>query len=44
MTTIRLAGLDGNTVDVPADALQSFKASFKGPLLAPDDAAFDETR
>jgi FAD/FMN-containing dehydrogenase len=42
--TIQLAGLNGNTVDIAADALQSFKAAFKGQILSADDAAFDETR
>ena len=42
--TIQLSGLDGKPVDIAADALQAFKAAFKGQLLTPDDAAFDETR
>ena len=42
--TIQLAGLDGRTVALSADALQAFKAAFKGPLLGPDDAAYDDTR
>jgi len=42
--TIKLAGLNGKTVDVPADVLQSFKAAFKGQLLTPDDAGFEESR
>ena len=42
--TIQLAGLNGNTVDIAADVLQSFKAAFKGQILSADDAAFDETR
>ena len=41
--TIQLAGLDGNTVTIAADALQSFKAAFKGALLTPDDAPYEET-
>jgi len=42
--TIQLAGLNGGTVDIAADALQAFKAAFKGTLLTPDDAAYEETR
>ncbi len=42
--TIKLAGLNGKTVDIPADALQSFKAAFKGQLVTPDDAGFEESR
>lgn len=42
--TIKLAGLDGTTVALDGDALQSFKAAFKGAVLAPDDASYDETR
>ena len=42
--TIQLSGLHGKPVDVTADALQAFKAAFKGQLLTPDDAAYDETR
>ena len=42
--TIQLAGLNGGTVDIAADALQSFKAAFKGPLLTADDPAYEDTR
>ena len=42
--TIQLEGLNGNTVDIAADALQSFKTAFKGQILSADDTAFDETR
>jgi FAD/FMN-containing dehydrogenase len=42
--TIQLAGLDGKTVNIAADALQSFKAVFKGALLTPDDAPYEDTR
>ncbi len=44
MTLIQLAGLDGTTVGIAADALQALKAAHRGPLLTPDDAAFDEVR
>lgn len=42
--TIQLAGLDGASVDISADGLQAFKTAFKGSLLTPDDAAYDEAR
>ena len=35
---IKLTRLDGATVDISPDVLQSFKAAFKGPVLTPDDA------
>src|SRR6185295_2946078 len=37
-------GLGGAAVDITADALQSFKAAFKGTVLTRDDAAYDDTR
>ncbi|HEY6511817.1 MAG TPA: FAD-binding oxidoreductase [Burkholderiaceae bacterium] len=42
--TIQLAGLSGSRVDVAADAVQAFKAGFKGPVLTPDDPAYEDTR
>jgi FAD/FMN-containing dehydrogenase len=42
--TIKMAGLDGTTVDLAPETLQAFKAAFKGTVLTPDDAAYDETR
>src|SRR4029453_6371263 len=42
--TIQLLGLDGRPVDIAADALQSFKTAFKGPLLTPADAGYEEAR
>ena len=42
--TIKLTGLDGALVDITPEALQSFKTGFKGPVLTPDDTAYDETR
>jgi FAD/FMN-containing dehydrogenase len=42
--TITLAALDGTTVDIAEDVLQTFKAGFKGQVLTPDDPAYDETR
>ena len=41
---IQLAGIKGGTVDLPSEALQVFKATFKGQLLTAADAAFEETR
>lgn len=42
--TIELKTLDGGTVAIAPEALQAFKAGFKGAVLAPDDPAYDETR
>ena len=42
--TIALASLNGKTISLAPEALQAFKTSFKGAVLAPDDAAYDETR
>jgi FAD/FMN-containing dehydrogenase len=39
-----LTGLDHATVEIDAEALQRFKASFKGPLVAPQDAGYDDLR
>jgi len=47
MTTmaLELRGLNGGgTVAVTAEALQAFKAGFKGAVLTAEDAAYDETR
>lgn len=42
--TIQLAGLDGTTADLPAEALQSFRSAFKGPVLTPIDPGYEEVR
>ncbi|MBI5719947.1 MAG: FAD-binding oxidoreductase [Burkholderiales bacterium] len=42
--TLHLTALNGTTVELPADALPSFKTAFKGQVLTPDDPAFDATR
>ena len=42
--TIRLREMDGGTVDLSPEALQSFKSAFRGPVLTPDDAAYEESR
>jgi FAD/FMN-containing dehydrogenase len=36
--------MDGSTLDLPPEALQSFKAAFKGRVLAPDDPDYEEGR
>ncbi len=42
--TIKLREMDGGTVDLSPEALQSFKSAFRGQVLTPDDAAYDESR
>ncbi len=42
--TIRLAAMDGRAVEISPEVLQSFKAGFRGPVLTPDDAAYEESR
>lgn len=39
MTTINLKGLDGAAVEISPEALQAFKAGFKGTVLTAEDAA-----
>ena len=39
-----LTGLDGGKVNVPAEAMQALRAGFKGVVLTPEDAAYDESR
>jgi FAD/FMN-containing dehydrogenase len=41
---VKLTGLDGVAVEVSAEALQAFKSAFKGTLIAPQDAAYDDLR
>src|SRR5436190_19098910 len=41
---MHLSGISGDTVDVSPEALQAFKATFKGAVLTREDAAYDETR
>ena len=41
---IKLAAMDGATVNISPEALQSFKAVFRGAVLAPDDTAYEEVR
>lgn len=42
--TLKLTKLDGGKADVSADALQAFKAGFKGQVLTAGDAEFEESR
>ena len=42
MTTLK--GMDGATVELAPEALQAFKAAFKGAVLSREDAAYEETR
>jgi FAD/FMN-containing dehydrogenase len=42
--TIQLTGLNGNTVELSSEALQAFKAAFKGQVLTADDAGFEDAR
>ncbi|HRH86228.1 MAG TPA: FAD-binding oxidoreductase [Rubrivivax sp.] len=41
---IELKAADGGTVQVSPEILQSFKAGFRGPVLAPDAPDYDEVR
>jgi FAD/FMN-containing dehydrogenase len=42
--TSKLKTLDGATVELSAEELSSFKSAFKGAVLSPQDAGYDETR
>lgn len=42
--TIELKGMDGAAVQVAPEALAAFRAAFKGPVLAPQDAGYEEAR
>jgi FAD/FMN-containing dehydrogenase len=42
--TTKFAGLNGDTVELNAAALQAFKAAFKGQVLTAEDASFEDTR
>ncbi|MDN3920595.1 FAD-binding oxidoreductase [Roseateles violae] len=44
MANIKLAQMDGGTVELPPEALQAFRTAFKGPVLAPEDPAYEEVR
>ena len=42
--TLKLTRMDGGTVDLSPEVLQSFKAGFKGQVLTVDDPHYEETR
>ncbi len=42
--TIELRAADGGAVQVSPEILQAFKAGFRGPVLGPDAADYEETR
>lgn len=42
--SLDMKGLDGGLVAITPEALQAFKCGFKGTVLAPGDAAYDEMR
>ena len=42
--TITLTGMQGGTVTISPEVLQSFKTAFKGAVLTADDGAYDEVR
>jgi FAD/FMN-containing dehydrogenase len=42
--TIRLRATDGGTVQLSPEILQTFKAGFRGPVIGPEDAEYEETR
>jgi FAD/FMN-containing dehydrogenase len=41
-TSLRMTGLEGHSVDVPARAVEDFSARIAGPTLQPGDAGFEE--
>ncbi|UUZ71405.1 FAD-binding oxidoreductase [Polaromonas sp. P1(28)-8] len=41
---IKLTRMDGGTVDLSPEVLQSFKAAFKGQVLTADDPEYEESR
>lgn len=41
---IQIRASDGGMVQVSAEILQAFQAGFRGPVLAPDAAGYDEVR
>ena len=43
-TTIELKGLDSGAVTLTAEQVAAFRGAFRGPILVPGDAAYDETR
>jgi len=41
---VKLTRMDGGAVDLPPEALQAFKAAFKGRVLTAEDADYEESR
>jgi hypothetical protein len=42
--TLKLARMDGGTVDLPPEVLQSFRTALKGHALTADDPPYEESR
>ncbi len=42
--TVQFKRIDGTSVEISAEALQAFKATFRGAVLAADDPSYDEVR
>lgn len=42
--TPQLNCMDGRPAEIPPEALQAFKSAFKGAVLGPEDAAYEEAR
>ena len=42
--SIHIQVADGGAVEVSPEILQAFRAGFRGAVIAPEDAAYDETR
>jgi FAD/FMN-containing dehydrogenase len=42
--TLKLTRMDGDSVDLSPEALQSFKAAFRGPMLTPADPPYEDAR
>ncbi|MBI3917872.1 MAG: FAD-binding oxidoreductase [Betaproteobacteria bacterium] len=41
---VELTGMDGGMVDISPEVFQSLKTVFRGPVLTPDDAPYEELR
>jgi FAD/FMN-containing dehydrogenase len=44
MMAVKLTRMDGGSVDLPPEALQAFRAAFKGRVLTAEDAEYEESR
>ncbi len=42
--TVQFKRIDGTSVEISAEALQAFKATFRGALIAAEDPSYDEVR